>query len=301
MKKLCLLLILMTFFGFLAFGETGEQEEVDFLLFLPNSGNQFVNEEQAMIQLDNLAEYLGDRNLSPGQIFVYGYAADVANDIEPVNLSRDRALFVINELQKRGVLKELFSDPVAYGPVDIWGSNADEANRSPNRRVRIMLDGNFLTPAPQAAAVSEIIISSNDNVKAEEKSNNKFPWIILLLLLLIALLIAMIALLSKHRKKLNDKTTALADNKPESVVVPIAAPVAPAAAAPVVACVIADEKIVNLEEEIRYCAYMLSLQRSEQYGDPYGDWCVAVCEISARYQENGYTVYMESGTWWARR
>ena len=144
MKKKYFILIIFVFCGLLAFGEV---DELDYLLFLPNSSNQFVNNEQAVIQLDKLSKYLMEKKLTKGQIFVYGYAAEVKNDIEPMNLSKDRALFVVNELQKRGVSKEFFSDPVAYGSVELWGNNTNEQERGPNRRVRIMLDGNVLTPS----------------------------------------------------------------------------------------------------------------------------------------------------------
>jgi len=103
-KKLYLISIFLLFAGFSAFGQGQgpEQEEIDYLLFLPNSSDLFVNEEQALAQLDNMAKFLLSRDIAPGQINVYGYAAFAANDIDPIHLSRNRALFVINELQKRG-------------------------------------------------------------------------------------------------------------------------------------------------------------------------------------------------------
>jgi hypothetical protein len=208
MKKLCFVSFFLFFICFVVFCETEEQEEIDYLLFLPNSSSQFINEEQAGIQLDNLAKYFLDRNIAPGQINIHGYAAVVANDIEPVTLSRDRSIFVINELQKRGVPQNLFSAPVAYGEVDLWGSNIDEENRSPNRRVRIVLNGNILTvqpstgqviesevphPAAPEIADSEIRISSIDNKAISSKgttaeSEFKFPWWVLFPLLLVCFL-----------------------------------------------------------------------------------------------------------------
>jgi hypothetical protein len=303
MKKLCLILALFSFFGFLAFGDPNEQEEIDFLLFLPNSGNEFVNEEQAAIQLDNLAKYLLGRNLVVGQIYVYGYAAFVVNNIEATDLSRDRALFVINELQRRGLAKDLFSEPVAYGEVALWGSNENEAERSPNRRVRIMLDGDFLMSATLVADDSEIEASSaaddEKTVVQEEliedaiheepihkepisKSNSKFPWWILLLLIIIA---AILFLLSRRKKSSIGelKLETLTENEPIPAPVPL------------------SYITVNLDEEIRVTAYGLCLQRGGQNGDAQGDWYAAVRAVSARYEAEKYQVHTEAGSWWARR
>ena len=167
-------MLIFAFLGLPAFGDTGEQE-IDFLLFSPNSSNRFVDEEREKIHLDNLARYLLSRDLAPGQIHVHGYTAAAKNDVEPMGLSKDRAFFVINELERRGVPSILFSEPVAHGEVDLWGSNITEGDRNPNRRVRIMLDGNYLT----AAAL----------VATEETAGARswFPWVLLPLLALLAL------------------------------------------------------------------------------------------------------------------
>ena len=279
MKKLCLVSVFLVFVGFLAFGDT--EEEIDFLLFALNSSNQFVNEERAATQLDDLAKYLMDRNLLPGQIHVYGYAAAAVNDIDAIELSRDRALFVINELQKRGVPNDLFSAPVAYGEVDLWGGNTDEEDRIPNRRVRVLVDGNFLTLGD---VEPELILIEYGEVA--EESGSAFPWKIVLLLLLILAIVAAILflLLAKKRKKPVAETP-----KPQKVKEP---------AAPLV---ITSERVVNLEEEIRYCAYYLHLARNGLSENVKEDWHRAVAEISARYEADGYQVYFADGTWWARK
>jgi len=262
MKKLRVISMLLIFSGFLIFGE--EQEEVDFLLFLPNSGTEFVNQERAMIQLDNVAKSLLDRNPSPGKIYVYGYSAVAANDIDPVNLSRERALFVINQLHRRGLANDLFAAPVAYGEVDLWGSNTSEEDRIPNRRVMILLDdGSFLAPdalkpvdpeiissaddkapAPEsvAAAIKTADTSAIDDIKTSPVSKTggagfKFPWILVLILLLIAVFIAF--LLLKNKKKSSGEAA------PEAPAYEPPAPIAaePIAAAPIVAEPIAAEPI----------------------------------------------------------
>ena len=276
MKNLCFVFILCVFIGSFAFSETNAHEEVDYLLFMPNSSNQLANEEQAMIHLDNVARYLMDRNLSPGQIHVHGYTAVAVNDIDSLDLSRDRAFFVIFELQKRGIPETLFADPVAYGEVDFWGSNIDEDERGPNRRVRILLDGHVLTS--DTIETFDPIIDSDEEIVQEEPENDestsKFPW---LLLLLIPLIGAILLFRKKPRKK------------PET-----------SKAVPVVEMVI-SYTTVNLEDEIRLRAYELFLERNGQNGDAYGDWCKAVIEICTKYEAAGYETYTENGHWLARR
>ena len=256
MKKLCLLMLFLTF-GFLAFSDSSEHE-IDFLLFLPDSSNRFINEDREMIHLDNLAKYLLGRNLVPGQIHVHGYTAVARNDIDPLELSRDRAYFVIGELQRRGVPDYLFSSPEAHGEVDIWGSNiSEDARRDPNRRVRIMLDGYYLAPAVFAA-----------NETAAEPGAG-FPGELLPPLLAILAVILLFTL--KSKKRTADVVMA------------------------------AEERLVNLEEEIRRRAYELYLARDGQNGDAESDWYKAVPEIRAQYEAAVYDVFTQNGCWWAHR
>jgi hypothetical protein len=275
MKKICFLSVLFALFCFSAFCETNE-EEMDFLLFLPESSNQFVDEERAVRQLDNLSVYLKGCSLVPGQIHVYGYSAAFANDTDATDISRDRAIFVINELEKRGVSRDFFSDPVGYGEVDLWGGNTDEYDRSPNRRVRILLDGSFLTPAEIQAVEPAVQISAIDEEEvpqkvAEEEITQRtvagkpcsiFPWILLPLLLLLLLALLLFLLLRKNKKTVT---------------------------------------IVNLDEEIIYCAYMLYLRRNGQNENAFEDWYNAVIIICTKYEDNGYDTYMENWSWWARK
>ena len=193
MKKLYLIIIFLAFSGLLALAE---QEEIGFLLFLPNTSNRLVNEERSMIELDNLANYIMGRNLISGQIHIIGYAAVAVNDISSVDISRDRALFVINELQKRGVSGYLFSQPLAYGEVNLWGNNTAEEEMSPNRRARILLHENF--PAPPA------VVNITEEAARQEflldESGSRFPWKILLILFGFIVLAAIIFFLLKSRK-----------------------------------------------------------------------------------------------------
>jgi hypothetical protein len=188
-----------------------------------------------MIQLDNLARYLLGKNLTSGQIYVYGYAAFAVNDVDPVNLSRERALFVIGELQRRGVSRNLFSDPVGHGSVNLWGRNTDEDDRSPNRRVRVILDGNIVTPEtikepeiiiePETIKESEpeIVISSADDREpvsqeaAAEKSGVKFPLLFLFPLLLLVLIAALVYLLSRRKKSPAAKPAVPVKTKPVKI------------------------------------------------------------------------------------
>ena len=192
MKKIFILFFFIFAAGFWA---AGDENEIDFLLFQPNLSNLFVNGERASIQLDNLAKEISGKNIANGQILVYGYAANAQNNIDPIKLSRERAVFVINELRKRGIATELFSDPVGHGSVDTWGNNLSETDREPNRRVRILLAGVpvLVTPEPEIQqAASDIIIEETVTQEISQKpgrSQCNFPWRLILLILLLALIV----------------------------------------------------------------------------------------------------------------
>ena len=220
-------LILFSVFSFPIYGN--DEEEVDFLLFMPNSSDRFVNHEEAMLHLDNVAAYLLNRNPAPAQIRVEGYTAIAPNDIDSYILSMERAVFVINELQRRGVPDELFSSPGAFGEVDIWGNNINELERRPNRRARILLEGLAISPVVVVTPPPEPIPPPPPPPPAPapvpppvaapvESQDNGFPWYLLLLPLL--LLIPFLMWKSK-KKKGEDKTTS--DKpliKPEPVIAP---------------------------------------------------------------------------------
>ena len=265
MKKISLgFLLLVVFLS--TFADTTSGEEVDFLLFMPNSSYQLADEEQEKI-LDSAANYLLAKNLGPGQIIVAGYAATAANDVNAAELSRNRAIFVMNELQKRGIRGNSFSFPRAYGSVDLWGSNENENERSLNRRVRIFLNGDL--PAAGTLPVFEPVIIPA-SITIANGSSFKFPWFSLLRLFFIISAITTIgliamALIIEFRR---GKTTKIA--------------------------------IVDLEDEIRQRAYELYLERNGQNGDPIRDWWIAVPEVCARYQAAGFKAYTEDEHWLAR-
>jgi hypothetical protein len=316
MGKRYFVVVFLVFVGLFAFADTGEQEEVDFLLFLPNSDSEFVDEGKAMIQLDNVAKYVLGKKPHSGQIHVYGYTADVVNDIDSANLSKARAQWVIDELRKRGVAGELFADPVAYGPVNLWGSNVNEEDRSPNRRVRILLDGAVLTPAvlapvdPVVEPVVELVIEPEITITVaddggsvnyedtKERSRSKFPWLILLLLLALAALLFLLSLLkrkSKKEKPVPAKPRVMQAEAPVIDTQPAVVPVVP------VAAVTTNEIVVNLDEEIRFRSYELYLLRYGQNEDEIADWYRAVKEICGRYEASGYQTYQAEGSWWAKK
>ena len=315
-KKFITVIILPVLICFGIFGQTEGPEEIDFLLFMPDSGKMFVNETQAMVQLDNLSLYLKNRNPAPGGIFVYGYAADVSNGIEPFNLSMERAVFIINELQKRGVPENMFSDPVACGSVDLWGSNSNEEARSPNRRARILVDGAVITP--ETIKAEEPVIPAATSVIPQEPdmaSAKKFPWWILLLLLLFILIAGLMIAVAGRRKKSakniaqpvqdSPRATAPAAVLPAAVILPVIP------TEPVIVPIAGKEIIVNLDDEIRYRAYMLFLERggfSESAGSGNAgsgsadsDWYTALPEIRAKYEAEGYSVSAVDNSWWARK
>jgi len=325
MKKLSFILVFFVFCGISVFGINDTHEEVDFLLFMPNSGNRFVNKGQASVQLDNIARYLLDKNLVPGQIIVCGYAAYSPNRIKSVDLSKERALFVMNELQKRGVSKDLFDEPVGYGAVYLWGNNADENAKKLNRRVRILLHGEFSgieTPSEEVRAIDvlntvvdeplapEIVLEAargpelnaalNTSPKAAPKKVDfRFPWWILLIM---AIYLILFFLIKKkpgrpvYKDEINDKQAPFSKTSIIPAFIPSDA---------VTTCT------VNLDDEIRSRAYELSQQRragrndadlgngQEDYQEQ--DWYDAVREISAMYTARGHSVYNDDGYWWASR
>jgi len=291
MKKNGLLIFFLVFFGFVVFSQTGSHEEIDFLLFLPNSGETFVDEDRAWIQLNNIAKYLKERDIAPGQVIVYGYTAFAANDVDAEDLSRQRALSVIAELQKRGVSRNLFADPVGHGSVYLWGSNTEEEDKAPNRRVRILVDGKVIVPQviaePEPEPVLPVIRPAEEPAApVAVKKKSGFQWLLLLLVLLIPLFF----LLFRMLKNKNDEEPA-AINEP----VPAPAPPPPAPAP--------DETVVDtvdLEEEIRRRAYFRS-QGHGEYSDVDQDWFVELPKVCAEYEAKGYRTYMENGTWWAKK
>ena len=283
MKKFSLVVFFLIFSAPVIFGQTGNHEEIDYLLFLPNSGDAFANEIQAGIQLDNIASHIKKLNLAPGQIIVYGYTAFSMIDIDALDLSRQRADFIINELQKRGISRNLFANPVGHGSVDLWGNNIAEEDKIPNRRARILVDGKIIMPAiivepeiviepePEPAPAPKVIIIEEPE-PAAFKERIKFPWIILLPFLLIPLFLIM----AKMKKE-----------KPEEK--PVVKP-APAET---------TEEIINLEEEIRRRAYFRS--QDHDYSDVDQDWFVELPNVRREYEEKGYITYIENGTWWAKK
>ena len=191
-------LIIFVFGCVSAFCQSQEQEEKGFILFEPNLSNELADKNQANI-LDKLANEIKSLNLSNAQIYIKGYAAFAQNDIDPVKLSKDRAAFIINELEKRGVSRSLFSEPVGYGSIDYWGDNSTEELQKPNRRVRVLWDD----PVKQAKIENTI-----PEKKAEEKTNvpqkvkRSFDYKkllkILLIILIIIIIIALILLIGYY-------------------------------------------------------------------------------------------------------
>jgi hypothetical protein len=311
MKKRFFVIIFSVFCCILIFGDTETQEEVDFLLFSPNSGRRFENEEKAFIQLNNLAKYLLGKNLVSGQIIVNGYAAYAPNEIKSSDLSKERALTVMEELQKRGVSKELFAEPVGYGAVYLWGNNETENTRKLNRRVRVLLLGESPMPITQeiVSAETEAFTKVEDIIPelvyvaptapeiayySPKKESFKFPWWILPLLFFLALVLLLYLLLCKRSRKSVYKEGIVNAQPPETVILPEPEPAKAM-----------TTYTVNLDEEIRVRAYELfrqrcvAGQRDEQGDYREQDWYNAVREISAWYTACGHSVFTDGGSWWA--
>jgi hypothetical protein len=281
MKKLFFAPLFFIFCNFLLFSTTN-QEEIDFLLFMPNSSDQLAHAERDNLLLDNLAKFLAEKNLLPGQIHVYGYAAVAQNDLDGNDLSRARAVFIMHELQRRGVVRELFSDPAGFGSVDLWGDNTGDEDRLPNRRVRILLEGRVLMPPPAVEpAPAPPVVEEPVAAEREERAEPPFPWWIIPLLLAAALLAALLFFLAKKKR-----TRSAADPVPAAASIPTPGPAA------------ARETDSDLDEEIRFRAYELYLMRYGQSEDAVADWHVARAEICAKYEADGCRAALaDDGHW----
>jgi hypothetical protein len=265
MKKM-FLAAFFVFSGYCVFSET---EEMDYLLFLPNSSSMFVNEVQAAIQLDDTAKYLISRNLRPGQVLVYGYTAEVANGVDSVGLSRDRALFVINELEKRGVSRDVFAIPIGHGQVNLWGNNSSEKDRSLNRRVRIFLNDAILRP--DIMQNSESLIPSPIQY-ANEAARPKLPW----WLLFLALLAAAASVLYLAFTFKDSSSNGIVPQK---------------ATGPIPAAEKVKIKILEREEISNY-AYGLYQQRNCENGYEAEDWDQSIRDLTNYYEDRGYQVLL---------
>ena len=195
MRRIYFACCIAIFIVSLSFGN--ESEEIGFLLFQPNRSDQFVNEEQAYLELNTLTNTIMGMNLNASQIYVYGYAAIADIDIDPKNLSRERAAFVVSELIKRGISENLFAEMVGHGAVSLWGDNSSEYERRLNRRAKILISGNRHIAIHQdgseiASADQNITTTGNINILEEgtanaesEGSGFRFRWWMILILLAI--------------------------------------------------------------------------------------------------------------------
>jgi len=308
-------MVLLVIGGITVFGADGDYEEIGFLLFTLNSDNEFADAAQAKTHLDSVANYLKSRYILPGQIYVYGYAANANNDLDPVYLSRNRAFFVIQELQKRGIAGDLFADPVGYGSVDLWGSNIDESDKIPNRRVRILLRN--ISPAVPETVTAEPAETAETVKPAAEipteeptgKPHFSFPWWLLLLPLLILLFVF---LAFKRKKDTSDKPAPVVkrteppkenipvkpspvfERKPEPPKEDVSVKPSPVFAQKhETSPEPPKEKIKILEEEeIRLYAYGLYERRFGQNGNDVLDWFQSIRELTDRYEALGYRVIL---------
>jgi len=147
--------------------EVQEEQESDFLVFIHDSSMLFSKEEEAKKQLDIMAKYLNGRDLIPGQITICGYRT-VLDDYSE-RISRDRAFFVMNELQKRGVSEEFFSEPKD-------NIEDDENSNAFAWSVKILLDGNVLTLETVMLANAETEPLKEDII-ADNKTESIKPFL----------------------------------------------------------------------------------------------------------------------------
>jgi hypothetical protein len=134
----------------------GEDREIGYLLFAPDYSDKFADDFPANQRLDEMADMLKSQDVDHAQVIVYGYAAFAANEIDPMQLSIDRAAFIINELVGRGVNKDYFAAPVGLGAVEIYEDYSQEDFRSLNRRVNVEIKENIVAAADQYVPVNNI-------------------------------------------------------------------------------------------------------------------------------------------------
>jgi len=108
-------------------------------------------------------------------------------------------------------------------------------------------------------------------------------------------------ILSRRKKNWAAKPAERVKTEPVKIESVKTAPVKaePVKATPVAAPVIITKKTVNLDEEIRQCAYELYLEHGSQDGNTDGDWYSALCDVCAKYESAGYRTYFDGEFWLA--
>ena len=165
--------------------------------------------------------------------------------------------------------------------MDLWGGNTSEVDRIPNRRVRILLDDNILTPADlRTVCTWEEIPGAGNPVDVIHRktvirdAGSNFPWWIIPLALMVIAMIAAIILFAFWCRRSFSAIPA-------------------AASAAIVPVVPTSQKIYVLEEEeIRRYAYELYQQRNGWNEDAVEDWHWSVRELTAYYEDLGFRVIL---------
>ena len=108
------------------------------LKFIPDSPNLLPEELPRIKECANLLKEALSYNAFT--IFVGGHTADIGQPVNQMNLSKDRAVTIINALVKEGIPQELFSYR-GYGATvpAPGGDNTTPEGRAVNRRVEITL------------------------------------------------------------------------------------------------------------------------------------------------------------------
>jgi Sec-independent protein translocase protein TatA len=137
--KLVLSILLFTYVCLIGFAQSSESEELGHVIFAPDSTN-FENGIEAKSLLDKYAQKITETSSKEKQVHIMGYTAIFKNDVDPLQLSTDRANTVFNELKARGISSERIDLPKGNGETDNWGDNIVSENRKPNRRVTVSID-----------------------------------------------------------------------------------------------------------------------------------------------------------------
>jgi hypothetical protein len=141
-REIKTIISILLLFGICLIGftqSTSETKEIGYIIFTPDSV-VFENEFEAKELLDQYTKSINEISSKERQIHINGYTAIFNNEIDPHELSTDRANIILNELLLRGISSERFDIIKGNGETNNWGNNNISENRKPNRRVTISID-----------------------------------------------------------------------------------------------------------------------------------------------------------------
>lgn len=195
MKKIKVLLSILLFFATcsVVFSQsTSETKEIGYIIFAPDTAI-FENEVEAKILLDQYAKKINDIPSYDRQIHINGWTAIFDNDIDPIQLSTDRANVVLNELKLRGISEERLDIAKGNGGTSIFGNNNTPEERKLNRRVIISIDEISVI---QAKVEPANVPSKLSEIPKPDRQAFKINWKkVLIAVLIIVAVVALVLLI----------------------------------------------------------------------------------------------------------